>query len=133
MGVHLLWAHNEGRSPLRPEREKMGKATQVTEPVVKIQHGPGDHTAIYVLRDRSQKFRMPGVKDDSPRAWDYGPSIIVERVNPQCNETVTYDPDDLRAWKWLGALIAIGHYAMSNEIIESQLPEELKLYWNPKE
>ncbi len=103
--------------------------TQVTEPVAKIQHDANSYTAIYVLRDATQKFRMPGVKDESPRAWDYGPSIITERVGPMGCETVTHDPDNKAVWKWLGALIAIGAYAMNHEELASKLPVELKNYW----
>jgi hypothetical protein len=102
---------------------------QVTEPVVKIQHNANSYTAIYILRDKSQKFRMPGVKDDSPRAWDYGPSIIREQVSPMGNETATYDPDGPNIWKWLGALINIGAYAMKDEKIREQVPKELRTYW----
>jgi hypothetical protein len=105
------------------------EVTQVTEPVAKIQHDANSYTAIYILRDNTQKFRMPGVKDDSPRAWDYGPSLIVERISPQGNNTVTHYPDEKTIWKWLGALIAIGAYAMNNEELASKLPAELKNYW----
>ncbi len=101
---------------------------QVTEPVVKIKHDVGE-TNIYILRDNTQKFRMPGVKDDSPRAWDYGPSLIVERISPQCNDTVTHHPDDKNVWKWLGALIGIGAYVMEKDTLRDQLPAELKAYW----
>jgi hypothetical protein len=103
--------------------------TQVTKPVVKIQHDKNDCTNVYVLRDKNQKFRMPGVKDESPRAWDYGPSIITERVGPGGNTTVTHHPDDPKVWDWLGALIAVGSYAMTHEELYDKVPKELKAYW----
>jgi len=104
-------------------------AKQVTEPVVKIQHDAHSYTAIYVLRDKTQKFRMPGVKDESPRAWDYGPSIIKERMGPGGCETVTCDPDSPGVWDWLGALICIGAHVMRDEKLSTQIPAELKAYW----
>ena len=104
-------------------------AKQVTAPVVKIQHDKNSYTAIYVLRDKTQKFRMPGVKDESPRAWDYGPSIITERVGPMGNETVTAHPDSLAVWEWLGALVGIGSYVMRNDELSAQIPADLKAYW----
>lgn len=107
----------------------MAKVVQVTEPVAKIMHGYNSYTAIYVLRDKTQKFRMPGVKDDSPRAWDYGPSIITERITPQCNETVTHHPDDSNTWRWLDALLNIGAYVMNNDKLREHLPASLKEYW----
>jgi hypothetical protein len=72
---------------------------------------------------------MPGVKDDSPRAWDYGPSIITERIGPGGNETVTRHPDDVAVWKWLGALIGIGSHVMCDSKLAAQIPAELKAYW----
>lgn len=105
------------------------KAVEVKEPVAKIWHDSNSYTAIYVLRDKTQKFRMPGVKDDSPRAWDYGPSIITERMGPQGCETVTRYPDDATMWKWLGAVLNIGAYVLTNEQLSAQLPKDLKSYW----
>ena len=105
-------------------------AVQVTEPVVKIQHDAHSYTAIYVLRDKTRKFRMPGVKDESPRAWDYGPSIITEQVGPMGNETMTHDPDNAKVWEWLGALIKVGSFVMKNEGLRKQVPlEEGRSYW----
>jgi hypothetical protein len=105
------------------------KATQVTEPVAKIQHGPNSYTAIYVLRDKTQKFRMPGVKDDSPRAWDYGPSIITERISPSGCDTRAAHPDDKNVWKWLDALLNVGAHVMNDDHLSKAVPAELKEYW----
>ena len=108
-------------------------AVQVTEPVVKIQHDKNSYTAIYVLRDKTQKFRMPGVKDESPRAWDYGPSIITERVGPSGNETVTHFPDNAKVWEWLGALIKVGAYVMNNDVLCKEVPlDQGRSYWHSK-
>lgn len=107
------------------------KVTQVTEPVAKIQHSKNSYTAIYVLRDKTQKFRMPGVKDDSPRAWDYGPSIITERINPMGCETVTHNPEDVNVWKWLNALLNVGAYVMNDASLSKAVPAELTEYWGP--
>lgn len=46
---------------------------EVTKPVAVIDHGGKDVTNIFVLRE-DQKFRFPGVRDESARAWMYGPS-----------------------------------------------------------
>jgi hypothetical protein len=103
--------------------------TQVTEPVVKIQHSKNDCTSVYVLRDKTQKFRNPGVKDESPRAWYYGPAIVTQRISPQCTVTDEYHPDSPNVWKWLGALIQVGSYAMCNDELSAKIPQELKAYW----
>ncbi|MGH2637720.1 MAG: hypothetical protein ACRDF4_00275 [Rhabdochlamydiaceae bacterium] len=98
---------------------------QVTKPAVSIKHNVGE-TNIYVLRDKTQKFCMPGGKDDSPRAWEYGPLIIIERIDPQCGWTETHHPDSENVWKWLGALIKVGSYAMEHDDTRKLLPEELR-------
>ena len=104
-------------------------ATEVRKPVAVIQHEGAARTEIYVLRDKTQKFRMPGVKDESPRAWDYGPSIITQYISPQSCSTHTAHPDDEKVWKWLSALLGIGAYVMQQEVLRDQIPENLKTYW----
>lgn len=106
------------------------RVVEITEPVAKLQYGPNEWTSIYVLKDKNEKFRMPGVSDESPRAWDYGPSLIVEKVSPSHTETVTYDPNNKNIWSWINALIGIGSWAINNSDVSKQIPPELKSYWS---
>ncbi|RJQ30321.1 hypothetical protein C4565_00620 [Candidatus Parcubacteria bacterium] len=107
----------------------MAKAVQITEPVVKLTREDGGYSAIYILKDKNEKFRMPGVNDNSPRAWDYGPSLIHEEVSPQMTNTVTYDPNNPNIWKWIGALMEVGWYVVGKEELSKQVPKEVKSYW----
>jgi hypothetical protein len=72
---------------------------------------------------------MPGVKDESPRAWDYGPSLIVERRGMGFLQTTAYRPDNADIWLWLEALLRIGVHVMSDDDLAAMLPEELRKYW----
>lgn len=105
---------------------KFVPATQISTPVVKIDRNPGWY-AIYILPDAKKKFRMPGVKDESPRAWAYGPAIVIEDVTPQSNNTDVRELDDARTWKWIEALMRIGRHFAAND--GGAVPEELQ-FWN---
>jgi hypothetical protein len=106
----------------------MKPKTIITEPVAKIRHDRNSWTSIYVLGE-NDKFRMPGVKDESPRAWDYGPSIITERISPMGCETTACNPNDANVWKWLSALLNVGAYVMNDDNLRKALPKDLKSYW----
>lgn len=108
---------------------KRKEVVQVTTPVAEFKSGADTHR-IYVLRDEFQKFRMPGCRDESSRAWDYGPSIIHECEGPHGINTVTSHPEDANVWRWLNALLGIAAWAMGDDKFRSQIPEDLKKYWN---
>ena len=102
---------------------------EITVPVATLKNNDGTiHTKIFILNE-GEKFRFPGVKEDSPRAWYYGPSLILQTNQGGMHTTNEYYIDNKGSWNWMEALMQIGFYAMGDKELSKQIPDELKSYW----
>ncbi len=104
---------------------------EIKTPVATIKNNDGQVSSEIFVLTENQCLRFGGVKQDSPRAYFYGPSLIFKTYN-QCEKTDEYYINDGPSWKWIEALMQIGAYAMQDKELSKQIPENLKSYWKPK-
>jgi hypothetical protein len=112
------------------DRKHKGAAVEVKEPVATLnlpdKTGKIVQTVkLYILRDKSEKFRYTGVKESSSRAWMYGPAMIEVKHGVGTTTTTELWPEDKETWQWIEAVMNIGLAAVDNEAAEAALPKEL--------
>lgn len=108
---------------------KKKEITEVTVPVAVIKDKDGNENIKIFILDENQKFRFPGVKDTSPRAWYYGPSLIFQDFNGGMTRTDEYYVNSPKIWAYIGALMQVGYFVRNDHELDKQVPDSCKEYW----